>query len=45
MGIRSGHVKSGLGDGPGELGALTAHLACYVGWPEPSAVKGEEIPS
>lgn len=41
MGIRSGHGQSSFGDVAGELGTLTAHLACYAGWPAATAVLRE----
>lgn len=49
MSIRSDHGQSSVGDVAGELGALTAHLAFYTGWPAAAAVprelKGKEVHS
>ena len=44
MGMRSDYGQGGIGEVPGKLGALTAHLASYMGWPA-AALKGEEIHS
>lgn len=47
MSIRSEHGHSGFGGVTGELAALTARLALYVGAPEtatlPRALKDQEI--